>query len=77
MKCEWCGKEITGWYLSYKNHNFCRDNDDLCLKNYLFEEHDEQIEMDKTGGDVEYDMSKVDEYYFYNKKREDKQNENT
>lgn len=62
MTCKWCGKEIHGWYLIYKGMTFCSTKDDLCLKNYLYEEHDAEIDMDKTEGEVEYDMSKVDEY---------------
>ena len=60
MQCEWCGTEITGWHLTYKGKCFCRSKDDACLKNYLFEENDEDIGMDKVIDDY-YDMSHVDD----------------
>jgi len=59
MECKWCGKEIKGWYLRYDDNVFCREKDDLCLKNFLFEEHDSEIGMDKVV-DEYYDMSEVD-----------------
>lgn len=46
MQCEWCEKEIEGWYLIYKGKNFCRRNDDKCIKEYLYEQEDENIDMD-------------------------------
>lgn len=46
-RCAWCECELTGWYLIYKGKYFCRNNDDACLKNHLFEEADKDIEEDK------------------------------
>lgn len=60
--CEWCGKELKSWYLTYKGKAFCRYKDDACLKNYLFEEHDSEIGEERGKGDVQYDMGKVGEY---------------
>lgn len=58
--CEWCSTEITGWFLTYKDKCFCRNKNDSCIKQYLYEEHDAEIGMDKVISD-DYDMSKVDE----------------
>lgn len=49
--CEWCGAELNGWYLKYHGKCFCRNKNDICLKNYLFDEADEEIEMDKNMSD--------------------------
>lgn len=54
MICKWCGKEINGWYLRYKGNVFCREKDDLCLKNYLFEDADKDIEMGCHETEEEY-----------------------
>ncbi len=59
MICKWCEKEIKGWHLKYKGMTFCEDNDNACLKNYLFEEHDREIEEDKVFDD-DYNMDEVD-----------------
>ena len=45
--CEWCGRELNGWYLKYRGKFFCRIKDDGCLKNYLYEQADEEIELEK------------------------------
>ena len=45
-KCEWCGEVLSGWYLTYKRKHFCAKKDNLCLKNYLFDEHGEEIGID-------------------------------
>ena len=45
MRCEWCGHEIDTWYLKYEGKAFCRDNDDKCLKEYLYEKSDATLEM--------------------------------
>ena len=45
--CEWCGRELNGWYLKYREKFFCRTKDDGCLKNYLYEQADEEIELEK------------------------------
>lgn len=57
--CKWCGRELKSWFLIYKGYKFCRYNDDACLKNYLFEEAEKDIEEDRANGDVEYDMNEV------------------
>lgn len=49
--CAWCGHELNGWYLEYHEKKFCRHGNDICLKNYLFEEADDEIEMDKIMDD--------------------------
>lgn len=53
MTCEWCGKELTDWYLTYKGKKFCRRKEDQCLKDYLYDEADEEIGMEMTG-DMSY-----------------------
>ena len=60
--CDWCGRELKGWFYRYKEHTFCEYNDGRCIKNYLFYEHDEEITEDRGDGEVDYDMSEVDEY---------------
>lgn len=54
MQCKWCGKEIEGWYLRYDDNVFCRRLDDLCLKNYLFDRADGDIEMGYHETEEEY-----------------------
>ena len=55
--CEWCGCALEGWYLKYHGKCFCRHKDDSCLKNYLFEEADDDIEMEQyVGNDYRMDM---------------------
>lgn len=49
MKCAWCGETIDGWYLTYKGNVFCREKNDSCLKEYLLEEADEEIGMNRIG----------------------------
>lgn len=56
--CAWCGRELNGWYLKYHEKKFCRCGNDICLKNYLFEEADDEIEMDKIMDD-DYRMDYV------------------
>ena len=52
MICKWCENRIDGYYLKYKGMTFCESNNCSCLKNYLFEEHDKEIE---EGREVEDD----------------------
>ena len=59
MECEWCKRELHNWYLTYKGKNFCRYNNDACLKNYLFDEADGEIEENRADGIVDYDMKEV------------------
>lgn len=56
--CAWCDREINGWYLTYHGKHFCRSKDDSCIKNFLYEEADGDIEMDKDMDD-EYRMDYV------------------
>ena len=58
MYCKWCGRELKNWYLTYKDMHFCRYNNDSCLKNYLFEEHDKEITEDRDDNS-EYSMREV------------------
>lgn len=60
--CEYCGRELDGWFLTYKNKHFCRFGNDRCIKEYLYEEHDAEILEDRGNGEVAYDMSKVAEH---------------
>lgn len=60
--CERCGCELDSWYLVYKGMKFCSNNDNNCLKSYLFEEADSEIKLEKGEGTIKYDMSKVDDY---------------
>ena len=62
MTCDWCGKEIKGWFYRYKNMTFCQGNHDRCIKEFLLSEHSRMITEDRTDGEVEYDMSEVDEW---------------
>lgn len=57
--CKWCGREIKSWFLRYDDESFCRDNDDLCLKNYLFEKFDKDIEEDREEGETKYTMDYI------------------
>lgn len=59
MNCEWCGNVIDSWYLKYKGKVFCECNDNACIKNYLYEEHDEEIGEDRVVDD-DYNMNEVD-----------------
>lgn len=59
MICEYCGKRIDGWYLRYKGKTFCEDANNTCIKNYLYEEHDKEIEEDREFTD-EYNMDEID-----------------
>lgn len=50
--CKWCGREITNWGYKYDGMWFCdggtktRAVDGICLKNYLFEKYQKDIEHD-------------------------------
>ena len=46
MDCYWCEKKIDGWYIKYKGHVFCHSWDDSCIKNFLLNEADDDIEID-------------------------------
>ena len=46
MECKSCGKEIEGYYLKYDGYSFCRRNNDECLKDYLFDKYDDDIQME-------------------------------
>ena len=61
LHCSWCEGDIRGEYIRYHGGIFCRDNDDKCIKEYLFEKHYGEFEIDET--ELEYDMSKVEEKY--------------
>lgn len=54
MRCKWCGKEIEGCYLIYGHYYFCREKNDQCLKDYLFDEKDKEIKMDYKESDEEW-----------------------
>lgn len=56
--CAWCEKDIHGYYLIYKGKTFCRCRNDLCLKNYLFDEADSEIVEDRECDD-DYRMDMV------------------
>lgn len=62
--CDWCGKEISGWFYRYKGLTFCQRENDRCLKEFLFAEHHHDITEDRTDGEVLYDMRKVEECYY-------------
>ena len=48
MKCEYCGKEIEGGYIKYKDKYFCRKDADQCIKDWLYDQLDgsEDIKYD-------------------------------
>lgn len=56
--CAWCDCELNSFYLRYRGKTFCRTNDDACIKNYLFEEADKEIEEDRDETD-DYTMDYV------------------
>ncbi len=56
--CKWCGRELHGWYLTYKGMTFCDDKDEMCIKNYLREKHDLDIDSE-IAEDSEYSMQEV------------------
>lgn len=60
--CDYCGRELDGWFLTYKDKHFCRFGNDRCIKEYLYEEHDAEILEERGNGEVAYDMSKVAEH---------------
>lgn len=47
-ECAWCGKPIEGWAYKYDDKYFCigGQREGICLKNYLFEKFDKDIECD-------------------------------
>lgn len=59
MICEWCGRELNSFYLIYKGKTFCEDNYCQCIKNYLYEQADEEIYEYRADGETKYDMSEV------------------
>lgn len=61
MECCWCHRQIDGWYYKYKHRVFCDINDGQCLKEYLFEKFEDDIEFDRVYTEDEYDMSHVDD----------------
>ena len=61
MTCDWCGKELYGWFYRYKDLTFCQREGDRCLKEFLFTKHRNEITEDRTDYEVQYDMSEVDE----------------
>jgi len=40
MKCEICHQEIEGRYIKYKDHFFCRQDNDQCFKEWLYDQTD-------------------------------------
>lgn len=46
MKCFWCDNDIEGWYLVYEGKSFCRRRDDACIKEYLYEKIDGEIDIE-------------------------------
>lgn len=61
LYCEWCGREIKSWYLKYDDKNFCENDNNQCLKEYLFDKADKDITEDRADGEVEYSMEEVSE----------------
>lgn len=49
--CEGCGHEITSWYFTYDGKYFCRDKDDRCIKEYLMDKFEDDIELDLEGAE--------------------------
>lgn len=58
MICKWCENKIDGYYLKYKGMVFCEDNNFSCIKNYLFEEYDKDMQEDRIVDD-DYRMDEV------------------
>lgn len=44
MICENCQKEITGLFIRYKGHTFCRCDNDACIKEWLYDQIDGECE---------------------------------
>jgi hypothetical protein len=65
--CEWCGCELDNWYWIYKGKKFCQTQNNKCLKEYLFDEADNELTLGRGEGTVEYSMDQVDEYLNQNK----------
>lgn len=55
--CEYCGKEIEGNYVKYKDKYFCRHDNDECLREWLY---------DQTDGECEYGTIIAGEKYEIN-----------
>jgi NAD-dependent SIR2 family protein deacetylase len=60
-KCAYCGKMITGWGYFYRpdrkwfhEGGSTRDQDGICLKNYLFEKYQNDIKMTAIESDEEF-----------------------
>lgn len=53
MTCDWCGKELDGWFYRYKDLTFCEKANGRCLKEFLFAEHLEEIKKDKVVCEIE------------------------
>ena len=52
MTCYWCGREIKNeYYLKYDGEIFCRDKDDRCVKDYLYDKFDAEISMNLEGAE--------------------------
>lgn len=56
MECKSCGKKIEGYCLKYDGYSFCRRNNDECLKDYLFDKYDDDIQMEIVESDEEYEF---------------------
>lgn len=46
MRCYWCDEEIERWYIRYKGHVFCMNNDSHCVKNFWYEHSEDEYNVD-------------------------------
>lgn len=54
MECFWCKKPIEGDYLRYDNKLFCERFNDKCIKEYLLDMADGEIEHGYHESDDEW-----------------------
>ncbi len=63
MHCYWCNDNIVGWYIKYKGHTFCRKNNDACIKDFLYDEVDDALNIDylPSQEDLMFDAAEFEE----------------
>ena len=63
MYCYWCNDNIVGWYIKYKGHVFCRKNHDACVKDFLYDEADDNLDIDylPSQEDLKFEAAELEE----------------
>lgn len=54
--CEYCGNEIEGNFLKYKGMYFHRYDNDVCFKEWLYDQTDGECEYGTTVSGEEYEI---------------------